>query len=444
MPGDANNMLQISYAQADDQELFIGDVLNPLAFNLPLGSYEMPEKRTAGAAVFNLGGNKRASVSMGRDLFVQKGDSWMPVKETGHIENGFYVFDRLADGVEVRFDLSAPRFTLSQNGYSYTMAFEGEAAGTPKGDNAIIYRLNDGALLRWIVDGSRVRKEIVVEKAEATKELMFTVELSPNMILTQQDSILLMSNKSGSGIFTTNAPHLTGMNRQKIDRAVNIKKSNGGYQFIYDETGLTFPYILDPSSGPNSPSNAENDSTVGFTPWQAEDDLGLAIAINDMVAAESYLTSGTTFESSVKVVKGGIVSGTDKSTGAAIPNDDTYLSYGGNTDLWGLSWTTADINATGFGVAFSVIDNTADDSNYLKATHFGFSIPDGATIDGIFAEISAEREASGTWVNHMRITVYYTAAGEGAVNIPVFPPWSLVLLVPGGWLMLRRLKKIDA
>ena len=56
---------------------------------------------------------------------------------------------------------------------------------------------------------------------------------------------------------------------------------------------------------------------------------------------------------------------------------DTYTSYGSPTDLWGVTWTSDQINAKGFGVV-----------------------------------IAAQNEAGGlsdtSYVDSMRINVYYT------------------------------------
>ena len=89
-------------------------------------------------------------------------------------------------------------------------------------------------------------------------------------------------------------------------------------------------------------------------------------------------------ENSIKIVKGGTISGDEKSTGAAIPNADAYVSYGSSSDLWGLSWTAEDINLSTFGVVFSIVLQNA----------FG-----------------------GTRVDHIRITVYYTTAGTPATFV---------------------------
>ena len=78
----------------------------------------------------------------------------------------------------------------------------------------------------------------------------------------------------------------------------------------------------------------------------------------------------------VKLVKNGIVSGDNKALAGLWASTDTYYTYGGQADLWGLAWTTADINAANFGVVISAI----------------------ATAD--IGSVSVR-------VDHMRITVYY-------------------------------------
>lgn len=84
-------------------------------------------------------------------------------------------------------------------------------------------------------------------------------------------------------------------------------------------------------------------------------------------------------DNSVKIVKGGVVSGAERALGAW-PSSDAYSSYGGSTDLWGLTWTPADINNANFGVAISAKISTGVASLSINAL-----------------------------IDHIRITVYYDA-----------------------------------
>ena len=94
----------------------------------------------------------------------------------------------------------------------------------------------------------------------------------------------------------------------------------------------------------------------------------------------------------VFLLKAGVASGNDKAdTGDYSTWGDEIEDYGGSTDLWGTTWTPAQINASNFGLRLRV-DN--DDTGNART----------ASID------------------HMRITVYYqpvptTSIGEPATNI---------------------------
>jgi len=82
-------------------------------------------------------------------------------------------------------------------------------------------------------------------------------------------------------------------------------------------------------------------------------------------------------DNSVKIVKAGSASGTEKKVYTSWPGSDAYQTYGGSTDKWGLTWTPAQINATNFGVGIS--------AKYI----------------GIYISANA-------YVDHIRIKVYYT------------------------------------
>ena len=76
-------------------------------------------------------------------------------------------------------------------------------------------------------------------------------------------------------------------------------------------------------------------------------------------------------DNSVRIVKGGSIGSTDRSD--ANNWGTASVTYGSTSDLWGDSWTAADINSTGFGIAISgkgtganSVDGTI--SSYVTAT----------------------------------------------------------------------------
>lgn len=170
------------------------------------------------------------------------------------------------------------------------------------------------------------------------------------------------------------------------------------------------------SAGPNSPSTAENIDKSGGTAWgnltnlyTANDsgaNIGYTEIPTDWLVGKGFgfsIPSGATidgivvewrlkrngiptFDNGIRIVKGGVIGTTDRSSGSDWPADWEYRTYGSSSDLWGETWTSSDINSADFGAALSAIDSV------------GFIAPG---------------------VDHVRITVYYTEGG-GGVSIPVF------------------------
>jgi len=184
------------------------------------------------------------------------------------------------------------------------------------------------------------------------------------------------------------------------------------------------------SVGPNSPGTMADDSAVGNSLWgtpnnaKVSDNIytsdyagsgspshylkatnfGFSIPTGAtidgvVVEVEKYGTGVTppfdyVVDNIVKLTKAGVVSGNDKAdTTTHWSSSESYVSYGANNDLWGLSLSPTDINNSGFGmvISASMIANDTDSS---------------ANID------------------HIRITVYYTEAAPASqtrvANVIIF------------------------
>ena len=122
-------------------------------------------------------------------------------------------------------------------------------------------------------------------------------------------------------------------------------------------------------------------------------------------------------DASARIVKSdGAYGTTNKSIEGSWSVTNAYVSYGGSADLWGETWTPADINNSNFGFALNVAASGYKTSNYLLATNFGFAIPAGATINGILVEVKKYQSGGDAFVDHIRITVYYTETNAGTIT----------------------------
>jgi len=206
----------------------------------------------------------------------------------------------------------------------------------------------------------------------------------------------------------------------------------------------TIEISLGADSGAESPGTMGNDSTVGTVAWsnpdnaKASDGNDATVYLEDQIS--SYLAatnfgfsipSGATIdgikveieestgtdagdESSIKIIKGGTISGDEKSTGAQLPSLDTYIEYGGSSDLWGETWAYTDINSSTFGVGFSVTiyEGTVSVDHIRITVYYTAGASDTCTYSG-----------SGDW--------YIDSSDNCYINTDVYVPGSVNLLNRG-------------
>jgi len=146
------------------------------------------------------------------------------------------------------------------------------------------------------------------------------------------------------------------------------------------------------TAGPNYSGTVINDASAGSVAWSSPAN---AQGNQTSIYASADMTNSGNIENTIKLIKGGAISGNNKSTGATIPTTLTTVSYGGTNDLWGLTFSVADVNASNFGVVFLVENPVAGTvSNYLNAQNFGFSVPTDSTINGITCTITQQEAAT--------------------------------------------------
>ena len=73
----------------------------------------------------------------------------------------------------------------------------------------------------------------------------------------------------------------------------------------------------------------------------------------------SSTSNGGSADAAMLLVKAGTIGATDLSTGTTYPTTDTTEAHGSATELWGDTWTAADINDANFGAAFAATKASA-------------------------------------------------------------------------------------
>ncbi|HEX5455988.1 MAG TPA: hypothetical protein VFW77_01340 [Candidatus Saccharimonadales bacterium] len=146
------------------------------------------------------------------------------------------------------------------------------------------------------------------------------------------------------------------------------------------------------TSGPNNPTSATNDTGTGSAAWTnpgnvlSSDNSRATVSLSNGGTSNYTKATGfgfsipsgstingitvgverseantngnnTCLDNAIRIVKSGTIGSTDKSNATTWPTTDTYVNYGGSSDLWGQTWTYSDVNASNFGFAISAKNN---------------------------------------------------------------------------------------
>ena len=154
-------------------------------------------------------------------------------------------------------------------------------------------------------------------------------------------------------------------------------------------------------------------------------------------------------DTQVRLVKAGALAGDDKASTDWWPTTEATEAYGGVADLWGTTWTKAQVEATGFGVEIrcdrddttavtasvdhitvNIAYTTSEASDYLDIKNLGFEIPTGATIDGVLVSIERSQSGSNSSVKDTTVSLLNAsgaAFGDNkALNLTAWPTSDIV------------------
>lgn len=122
------------------------------------------------------------------------------------------------------------------------------------------------------------------------------------------------------------------------------------------------PGNITASDNTRSDSNYTSGAGTFYTNYLKATNFGFSIpagaTIEGIVVEVEKLSDGNTanyyaYDTEIKIIKGGTIGSTNKATATHWPTSEAFASYGGASDLWGETWSAADINGSTFGVAVS-------------------------------------------------------------------------------------------
>ncbi|HYG52000.1 MAG TPA: hypothetical protein VD905_13910 [Flavobacteriales bacterium] len=118
---------------------------------------------------------------------------------------------------------------------------------------------------------------------------------------------------------------------------------------------------------------------------------GITVEVEKKADFGSYVE-----DNGMALLKGGVEVGNNYSMyGVAWPYTDTYVSYGGCTDLWGETWTPADINAANFGFEMTSIDYSCAGDVISYVDHVRITICYNSTLPVELSRFDAKKENNG-------------------------------------------------
>lgn len=105
------------------------------------------------------------------------------------------------------------------------------------------------------------------------------------------------------------------------------------------------------SSGPSRNSRSLQGSNYGFSIPTGSTINGIQVFITKKSSSNSGGDSIN--DSDLNLIKNGVIVGSERASNSDWPTTLATTTYGSTSDLWGSTWTPADINASNFGVALS-------------------------------------------------------------------------------------------
>lgn len=178
---------------------------------------------------------------------------------------------------------------------------------------------------------------------------------------------------------------------------------------------------------------------------------------NRQVACCIHLQRLRECDQSVRLLKAGVVTGNNYAqTTSAWTTTDTYTTYGGAGDLWGTTWTEAEVNANNFGAVFSAsVQNGTARVDHIRISIYSFSTLPIELLDffgehrqgqnHLFWRTASEKNNKAFEIQKSTDGLLFHPIGsvEGKENSQVLNTYEFVDERPEPGIAYYRLKQID-
>lgn len=172
-------------------------------------------------------------------------------------------------------------------------------------------------------------------------------------------------------------------------------------------------YATFASTGALKSSNYIKTTKYSFGIPEGATITGIVVAIERKATSDGSAGKWAA-DGAVRIIKNGEVqTAENKGQGIYWPVTDTVATYGSSSDLWGQTWSPADINNTGFGVAFSAIVQGAVTASvdHIEITVYYTEADDENRV--CFAGRSIELRSDGIFRQHPTDDVWGQLVPEG-------------------------------
>lgn len=247
--------------------------------------------------------------------------------------------------------------------------------------------------------------------------------------------------------------------------ATKASAAGAAHSVQVDHVSITIDYTYVPGtySVTGSPSTCTNVAGIGTRNWSRPDRARLSDNSNATVSVDGtvsrYLmctgynfaipagatingitvnverrsnrtSNGGSRDAAMRLVKAGAIGATDRSTATTYTTSDVIEAHGGATDLWGTTWTPADINAVNFGAAFAATKaSSAGAAHTVSVDHVQITVT--FTLTGLH-HIRLEHAGNGLTCTPSSVTVKAcvdaacSALSTSAVTVTLSPGagWS--------------------